>query len=382
VVRYSRFGGARIYGFASAETCKGSAGASPYRSNCRIIVKFFTLIFYIALCASTYAQAQLQRFEFSETQMGLPFRIVLYAKDSAAARRASDAAFARVKQLNDILSDYDSDSELSLLSRTSGSGKAVRVSDDLWNVLARAQFFAEKSGGAFDVTVGPVVNLWRYARQVKRLPDPVKLERARKAVGYKNVRLNRNAHTVELLVPNMRLDVGGIGKGYALDAALKVLKTNGVDRALVSGGGDMAVGDAPPDKKGWKIELAEVETNAPKEFVFIKNCGLATSGDMFQRLEINGKRYSHIVDPRTGIGLTDHSLVTVIGPNAMTADATSKPISVLGPKAGMKFARSIGGVEVRVLREPGEKVERVISAGFRVWGEGAPSRLFLAPRSR
>lgn len=317
--------------------------------------------------------------------MGLPFRIVLYATNSAAAQKASDAAFARIKQLNDVLSDYDSDSELSKLSRTSGAGATVHVSDDLWNVLSRAQFFSVKSGGAFDVTVGPLVNLWRYARQVKRLPDAVKLERARAAVGFRKMRLNAKGHTVELLVPNMRLDVGGIGKGYALDAAMKVLKTNGISCALVSGGGDMAVSDAPPEKRGWKIELSSVETNATKEFVFIKNCGFATSGDMFQRLEIDGKRYSHIVDPRTGIGLTDHSLVTVIAPDAMTADATSKPVSVLGPEKGMKFARSIPGVEVRILREPRKKVvERVLSAGFRARMEKSsvvPSGL-VSPRNK
>lgn len=321
------------------------------------------------LAVTSRAEEKLHRFEFSETEMGLPFRIVLYAKDSVSAQHASDAAFARVKQLNDILSDYDSDSELSQLWQTSGSGKAVKVSDDLWNVLTNAQSFSEKSGGAFDITVGPVVNLWRYARRVKRLPDPAKLAKARKAVGYRNIRLSTNEHTVQLLVPDMRLDVGGIGKGYALDQAMTVLKTNGISRALVSGGGDMAVSEPPPGKDGWKVELGEVETNGPKEFVFIKNCGLATSGDMFQRLEIDGKRYSHIVDPRTGIGLTDHSLVTVIAPNAMTADATSKPVSVFGPIEGLKFVESIPGAAVRIVRKPQEKVEVVLSHNFDVHTE-------------
>lgn len=332
-------------------------------------VRFFAFLFCLSICATGFAQEKLQRFEFDDTQMGLPFRIVLYATNSMQAQHASAAAYARIKQLNDILTDYDADSELSLLSRTSGSEKAVHVSDDLWNVITNAQYFSAKCGGAFDITVGPVVNLWRYARRVKRLPDPVKLEKARKAVGYKKVRLNAKEHTVELLVPNMRLDVGGIGKGYALDAAMKILNANGVKHSLVSGGGDMAVGDAPPGKEGWKVELSSVETNAPKEFVLIKNCGLATSGDMFQRLEIDGKRYSHIVDPRTGIGLTDHSLVTVIAPNATTADATSKPVSVLGPEDGMKFAQSIPGVVVRILREPGKRVERLQSPGFPIRGD-------------
>lgn len=131
----------------------------------------------------------------------------------------------------------------------------------------------------------------------------------------------------------------------------------------------MAVSDAPPAKDGWKVEMSSVETNAPKEFVVIKNCGLATSGDMFQRLEIDGKRYSHIVDPRTGIGLTDHSLVTVVAPNAMTADAVSKPVSVLGPEEGIKFANSIPGVVVRILRKPGKTAQRTQSPKFPICAE-------------
>jgi FAD:protein FMN transferase len=322
------------------------------------------LLFAVVLTAPCFAEQELHRYEFSATEMGLPFRIVLYAKNSIDAQYASDAAFARIKQLNDILSDYDSESEISKLSQTSGSGKAVPVSDDLWRVLERAQFFAQKSGGAFDVTIGPVVNLWRYARRVKRLPDPVKLENARKAVGYQKMRLNPKDRTVELLVPNMRLDVGGIGKGYALDAAMKVLKTNGITRALVSGGGDMSVSAPPPGKNGWKVELSQVDTNAPKQFVSIKNCGLATSGDMFQRLEIDGKRYSHIVDPRTGIGLTDHSLVTVIAKDATTADGLSKPVSILGVEKGIRLVESFPGAAVRIVRKPNEKVEVALSHNF------------------
>src|SRR2546423_2296572 len=122
--------------------------------------------------------------------MGAPCRIVLYALDKPAAEAAADAAFARIKQLNDILSDYDTDSELSRLSQTAGSGKSVRVSDDLWRVLERAQQVARETDGAFDITCGPVVSLWRKARREKKLPDPTKLEKARRAVGYEKLKLN------------------------------------------------------------------------------------------------------------------------------------------------------------------------------------------------
>jgi thiamine biosynthesis lipoprotein len=292
--------------------------------------------------------------------------MVLYAPDPAAAMTAASNAFHRIAQLNAIMSDYDSDSELSRLSQSSGQEKVTPVSEDLLRVLERAQSLSQRSGGAFDVTVGPCVNLWRKARREKKLPDPSWLARARKSVGYQHMRLDAQRRTVELLVPDMRLDLGGIAKGYAVDEALKILQRHGIKRALVAGGGDIAVADPPPDKPGWRIELPPLDvTNAPPvRFVLLTNAALATSGDLFQRLEIDGRRYSHIVDPRTGIGLTDHSLVTVIARDCMTADSLTKVVSVLGPEQGLKLIQQDRGAEARVVRKPAEQIELRETAGF------------------
>jgi len=303
--------------------------------------------------------AALTRYEYQQPQMGLPFRIILYAPEEKTANAAADAAFKRIAQLNTILSDYDADSELSQLSRTSGKGREIPVSDDLWRVLRRAQEVAAKSGGAFDATVGPCVNLWRKARREKKMPDPARLAEARQSVGYTKVRLNPARRTVQLLVPNMRLDFGGIAKGYAIDEALKILRLRGITRALVAGGGDIAVSNPPLAKKGWRIELAPLDaTNAPPaKFVLLSHAALATSGDLFQRLEIDGTRYSHIVDPRTGIGLTDHSLVTVIASDCITADSLTKVVSVLGPEKGLKFIENPHGAAARIVRQPTDRIE-------------------------
>lgn len=310
--------------------------------------------------------ADLQRFEFQQPQMGLPFRMVLYAHDSASATAAASSAFHRIAQLNDIMSDYDSDSELSRLSRSSGQGKVTPISDDLWRVLERAQGLSQRSGGAFDVTVGPCVNLWRKARREKKMPKADWLAEARKAVGYQHVRLDARRRTAELLVPEMRLDLGGIAKGYAVDEAMKILQQHGIRRALVSGGGDLAVSGPPPGKPGWRIELPPLDvTNAPPvRFVLLSHAALATSGDLFQRLEIDGKRYSHIVDPRTGIGLTDHSLVTVIARDCMTADSLTKVVSVLGPDEGLKLIKQDRGAESRIVRKPADQIELRETSGF------------------
>ncbi|MBI4323869.1 MAG: FAD:protein FMN transferase [Chloroflexi bacterium] len=311
-------------------------------------------------------QPALTRCEYEQPQMGLPFRIVLYAPDRPTADVAAAAAFQRIQQLNDTLSDYETDSELSQLSRTSGQGQEVPVSNDLWLVLSRAQDLAKRSGGAFDVTVGPCVNLWRKARREKKMPDPARLAQARQAVSYTRAHLDPKRQTVQLLVPDMRLDLGGIAKGYAVDEALKVLRRLGLSRALVAGGGDMAVGDPPPGKKGWRIELAPFDaTNAPPaRFVLLTHAAIATSGDLFQRLEIDGKRYSHLVDPRTGIGLTDHSLVSVIAPDCITADSLTKVVSVLGPEKGLKFIEHTPKVAARIVRMPSQKVEVYESSRF------------------
>lgn len=287
----------------------------------------------LAGCQST-PPAQLKRFEFSKPQMGAPFRIALYARDQAQAEAAAQAAFRRVEELNAILSDYETDSELSQLSRTAGSGKAVPVSPDLWKLLLGAQRFAKLSDGAFDITVGPCVDLWRKVRREKKFPDPKRLAAARQAVGYEKLKLNN--HTARLLVSDMKLDLGGIAKGYAVDEAIKVLEKRGIRRALAAAGGDIRVSDPPPDKSGWQIELG-----SPPKIVPLSNAAVSTSGDLFQFVELNGVRYSHIVDPHTGFGLTNQLLVTVIARNGATADALATAISVMGSGKGQALVRKI-----------------------------------------
>ena len=325
------------------------------------------LVFLASSCSSTPGQKQtLDRFEYQRPEMGVPFRIVLYARNQSTADSAAEAAFERIKQLNAIMSDYDPESELSKLSHASGQGREIHVSDDLWLVLQRAQSLAQRSGGAFDITVGPCVVLWRKARREQKMPDPQRLAQARQAVGYKHIQLNRRHHTVRFVVPDMRLDLGGIAKGYAVDEALKVLTKRRITRALVEGGGDVGVSRPPPGKSAWRIQLAPIDvTNAPAaKFLLLKNAAISTSGDLYQRLEIEGKRFSHIVDPRTGSGLTDHSLVSVIALNSITADSLTKVVSVLGPKQGLKFIESTRGAAVHIMRNPDDKLQVYESSRF------------------
>jgi thiamine biosynthesis lipoprotein len=326
-------------------------------------------LLFLASCASSPSKSSsarnLQRFEYEQAQMGVPFKVLLYAADEQQAETAARAAFARIEALNAVMSDYDSDSELSKLSQQSGSGKAIPVSDDLWRVLSKAQQIAEESQGAFDITIGPCVNLWRKARREKEMPDARRLEQARQRVGYEKVILDSSNHAVKLTVPDMRLDLGGIAKGFAVDEAMKALASHGIERALVAGSGDLLVSEAPPGKMGWTIEVSAFdEAGGPRnEFLLLSNKAVATSGDVFQRVEINGQRYSHIINPRTGIGLTNHSLVTVIADNCTTADALATTLSVLPFDQALPFATR-KKVAVRLIQKPGRIIEKAENASF------------------
>ncbi|MBN8246417.1 MAG: FAD:protein FMN transferase [Verrucomicrobia bacterium] len=328
------------------------------------------LVIVGSLACRPAAAADPARHEFERAEMGLPFRLVLYAGSETVAREAAEAAFGRIHALNGMLSDYDEASELSRLSATAGSGNWVPLGADLARVLRAADRAAVESEGAFDVTVGPLVQLWKRARRQRELPADAALARAREATGWRHLRLRRSAGRWEARLnrPGMRLDLGGIAKGYALDEAARVLKDRGVRRFLISGGGDMVAGDPPPGTVGWRIEVGVYDTAAapPPMFVCLRNRALATSGDVFQRAEIGGRRYSHIVDPSTGIGLTDHSLVTVIAPTGMQADVLSTQLSVLGPSRGAALART-AGADFLLYRMSDETLERWRSRGFDRW---------------
>jgi len=277
------------------------------------------------------AEKELRQFEAAQRSMGVEFKIALYAADAETARAAFQRAFARIDELDGRFSDYREDSELSLLSATAGSDKFVPVSDELWRILCQSRKFSEQSGGAFDVTVGPLTTLWRAAIRDRALPDKSELEQALKATGYRLIEFDKSAKTIKLTRPGMRLDLGGIAKGYAADEALQVLREMGINHAMVDASGDLAFGDAPPGKAGWKVQIAALDNSAlPQDVLVLKNCGAATSGDKYQFLEVDGKRYSHIVDPRTGYGVLGKGSFTVIASDATQADALASAVSVLG----------------------------------------------------
>jgi thiamine biosynthesis lipoprotein len=177
------------------------------------------------------------------------------------------------------------------------------------------------------------------------------LQRARAAVDYRAIKLDAKHKTVQLTKPRMRLDLGAIGIGYAVDEALKVLKDAGIRSAMIDASGDIGTLEAPPGTAGWRIGIApDKKTGKPTRFVLLANAALTVTGDAYQYVEIDGVRYSHILDPRTGLGLTDQCEVTVIAQDCTTADGIDTAISVLGPEKGLALAAATPGVEALIVR--------------------------------
>ncbi len=311
------------------------------------------------------AQEPLERFARIEPHMGTEFEVVLYARSAEHAEQGFKAAYERIERLNETLSDYLSESELSRLSDSAPHEQWVRVSPDLWYMLAESQKLSQLSGGAFDITVGPLTRLWRRARRRHEPPPPDRLAAAREAVSYQFIELDQDQKRVRLTRPDMRLDLGGIAKGYAVQQAIEAMRSVGIQNALVDGGGDMAVSGAPPGEQGWRIGIAQLEADEPPtRFVMLENRAIATSGDFWQFFEIGDKRYSHILDPRTGRGVTHRSSVTVIAPAGEHADALASALSVLEPEDGMALLKHYPGAVALILRERDGQILEFASPGF------------------
>jgi FAD:protein FMN transferase len=312
------------------------------------------------LCAAVCAGARprpVKFFEAVEPHMGTLVGIKLYATSEDTAKLAFRAAFDRIAQLDRILSDYQPDSELNQVCRTAVT-QPVKVSYDLFRVLAASQQLAEESNGAFDITLGPVIHLWRQARQSAVLPEAAALREAGARCGFAKLHLDAIGQTVKLDQNDMALDVGGIAKGYAADAALEVLRRFGVHSALVAASGDLAFSDAPPGQRGWKIGIGALDQPdaSSARTLELRNAAVSTSGDSEQHLDVAGKRYSHIIDPATFMGLTSGIVVSVVAPRGITADGLATAICVLGSDRGIALAKRHSGIAVFIASPAGGQV--------------------------
>jgi FAD:protein FMN transferase len=306
-----------------------------------------------------------RRFESVEPHMGTLVKITLYARGEDEARSAFQAAFARIRALDETLSDYKPDSELNRVA-AAAVATPVKGSRDLIRVLVASQELAEATGGAFDVTQGAVIRLWREARASGRLPGDEALRDASSRSGYRKLHVDASAGTVRMDTPQVRLDVGAIGKGYAASEALAVLTARGVRSALVAVSGDLAFSDAPPGARGWQIDIHPVESSSDiPTSVELTNAAVSTAGASEQHVDAGGRRYSHIVDPSTRSGLTDDITVTVIARNGLDADGLDTAVSVLGVEKGMALIDTRPDAAALIVRRTSRGVEILPSSRFR-----------------
>ncbi len=295
-------------------------------------------------------------FQFSRPEMGTVFQIKFYADDKAVAERAAEAAFARIAEINQIASDYLPESELSRFNKEPDH-QAIPVSRDLFALIEKSVATSKLTDGAFDITCTYAVQNWRRAQRQKKLPSPELTARAIEMTDWRVLQLDAAVRTITKLKPGVLIDLGGIGKGYAAHEALLVLQQHGITRAIVAGSGDIAIGDPPPGKDGWDVALRTFEKADDSDQLIhlnLHNCGCSTSGDLHQFLELEGARYSHIIDPKTGLGLTRRIACTVIAPTAFDADALDTPLCVLGVEHGLALVEKLTGCHARFVTLDGD----------------------------
>jgi len=290
-------------------------------------VAFFSILI---LCCVALASTDLLRVEGTADAMGTGFTIVAYGEDRGKLQSAVAQGLEEARRLDAMLSNYKPDSEWSQINREAGD-HPVHVSKEMYDLLAACLQYSRSSEGAFDITVGRLMKVWGFYKGTGHLPHRAEVWGALNSVGYKYLELGAD-QTVRFTRKNLEIDPGGIGKGYAVDRIAQILKDNGIQHALVSGGGSSiyAIG-APPGERGWKIDIKDPhDPSKPIETVYLKDESLSTSGAYEKFFLAEGHMYSHIMDPRTGYPAQGMLSVSVIAPRTLDSEAWCKPYYILG----------------------------------------------------
>jgi thiamine biosynthesis lipoprotein len=305
-----------------------------------------------ALLAASPAPAGGVLFEQTRPAMGTSCQIEVYARDAAAASELFEAAFDEIERVEEMLSTYRPTSEISRINAHAATAP-VTTDPETFALLERALFFASRSDGAFDVTVGRLIEAWGFFSKEKHRPTRVALDRARRQVGWRHVALDAAERTVAFRVPGLRLDLGGLGKGYALERVARLLRGFGVRAALLEAGTSsyVAVG-APPGAPGWPIRVPDpLDRTRTLSTVPLRDGALSTSGSYEKYFELEGRRYSHIMDPRSGEPVQGMVQVTARTDSALDSDMMSTALFVLGPEQGAALLDTVPGGQALLVRE-------------------------------
>ncbi len=321
------------------------------------------------VCAKGFAdEPEVVAYEVTFPSMGTLVSLKTFGTHAKSVEAAFTATRDEIARLAFIFTDYDEESETRKLTEDDRIGKWQEVSPELWELLKVCDEWHRLSDGAFDVSVGRLSVLWRSARSKNRIPTTEQINDALKYCGWKHVELNDSDKTVKIKLKGLRLDFGAVAKGYIIERAYKFLAARDYPVSLVRAGGDLRCGLAPPGREGWRIEIENVdETKSERSGYLIANAAISSSGDRYQFMEVDGKRLSHVIDPRTGVGVEGPMLVTVIAETSTQADAADTAICVMGHEAGMRVAKTLPDLKVRIVsRRPDADAgkERVSQQGF------------------
>lgn len=328
----------------------------------------YCCIIAAALFLSLPAQAQPKKFRFSETKMGSPFQLIFICDSQAKADSLAQAAYLLTDKLNAVFSDYDSTSEIGHINRREDTGW-IPVSPVLFDILYQSHIAYLQSAGTFDVTVGALSAVWRKSRKARIFADREQVAEALQHTGGEKMILDTLQHRIRFTRPGVRIDLGGIAKGYTAGKVLRLLQDAGIRAALVDAGGDMAVSDAPQGSGGWRIGVNIPQTTdslLPKHLL-LHNISVATSGDAYQYIAHDGKIYSHIIDPHTGYGVQYRRNVTVISDDPALADWLATACSILPLRKAKKLIlRHHAELLITEIRD--DRVHYFMTKGFgRYW---------------
>ena len=316
-----------------------------------IIVRLIIALTYIILVIDSKVSSQ-TRYEYKTYKMGTEINLIFYEYDKDKATAIVDVVLKRINELERELSNYIVNSEVNKLCNQFNVD--VKVSDDLYDILSLANTISTQTEGAFDITSAPYIDLWKKAIKTKKIPTNEELLALNKRVGYQNIEFPSLKNTIRLKRKKMQIDLGGIGKGFTADQVLKTLEIYGVKSALIDVGGDLSVSSPPPKKEYWEVSFSYFDKNKNEvvKKIKLKNQSVATSGDLFQYVEIDGSRYSHIVDPtNNGMALKNSYQVTVIASNGAYADGYATALSVLGIDKAKLFSKSLVDIEIFMVQQ-------------------------------
>lgn len=301
-------------------------------------MKHFVIVLFLALLAGGQTgTAETLRLEASVDAMGSVFSLVLYGENRDALEGAVEESFQEIRRLDRVMSNYRQDSEWSRINGLAAQ-RPVQVTRETYDLLEACLNYSRLSEGAFDITVGPLMRVWGFYKGSGRLAKTEDVAEALKRVGYRHLTLDPDQRTVRFDAEGVEIDPGGIGKGYAVDRIVGILRKKGIGSALVSAGGSsiFAIG-TPPGEPGWRVDIKDPrdETNVAAEVV-LKDESMSTSGTAEKFFRANGRLYAHIMDPRTGYPAEGILSASVIAPKTLDSEAWTKPFFIGGRKWAAK----------------------------------------------